>query len=466
MITLTVPPTFAGWRSAARKALQEGIPPGEILWEEAGGDAPLLDLFTLEPALPASVQSPVRVPPAFMELAKRVACHRAPTRWAILYRALWRITHGEPHLLDVFVDPDVHQLMGMDKAVRRDVHKMRAFVRFREVTHPEGVWSVAWFEPAHLIVELNASFFVDRFAGMRWSILTPDRCVHWDGESLGFSPGVDRSAAPGEDAVEDLWRTYYSHIFNPARIKIHAMQAEMPKHYWKNLPEAALIPDLLRAAPGRVAEMLSRSLIKSAPAESRETVIPEGADWETLKKSASACQACPLYKNATQTVFGEGPRSARIVLLGEQPGDQEDIQGRPFVGPAGQLLDRALTEAGIDRKECYVTNSVKHFKWEPRGKRRIHEKPNKTEVSACKPWWKAELALVRPDVLICLGATAAQTVFDRDVRVLAERGTVVETVHAAKTLITVHPSSLLRISDPEQREHAYRHFVEDLTLVL
>jgi DNA polymerase len=463
VITLTVPSTFSGWRPVARKALQRAIPPEEILWEEAGGDARLFDLLTLESASPSP--DTVRVPPAFMEVAKRVACHRAPTRWAILYRVLWRITHGEPHLLDVFVDPDVHPLVTMDKAVRRDVHKMRAFVRFREVAQG-GVWLVAWFEPEHLIVELNASFFVDRFAGMRWSILTPDRCAHWDGAQLTFSPGVDRSTAPAGDVVEELWRTYYAHIFNPARIKLRAMQAEMPRHYWKNLPEAALIPELLRDAPGRVSEMIARSVAKSAPSESREPVMPESADWETLREAASACQACPLYKNATQTVFGEGPRSARIVLLGEQPGDQEDIQGRPFVGPAGQLLDRALIEAGIERKECYVTNSVKHFKWEPRGKRRIHERPNKSEIGACKPWWKAELTLVRPSVLICLGATAAQAVFEREVRVLSERGTLVETAYAQKTLITIHPSSLLRIADPEQREREYRRFVEELAKVV
>ncbi|MES2572617.1 MAG: TIGR03915 family putative DNA repair protein, partial [Verrucomicrobiota bacterium] len=336
MITLRVPPTFEGWRLAARQALKEAIPPGGILWEEENGQNPMLDLFKAPPTGEASECSAIRVPPAFMELARRVACHRSPVRWALLYRLLWRLTHGEPHLLDLYVDPDVHQLRGMEKAVRRDLHKMHAFVRFREVPQDEGgVWSVAWFEPAQLIVELGAPFFVDRFAAMRWSILTPDRCAHWNGETLSFTPGVDRSAAPTGDAVEALWRTYYAHIFNPARIKIHAMQAEMPRHYWKNLPEAELIPDLLRDAPARVAEMIARSSAKSAPVEPHP--IPEAPGWEALREAASACQACPLYRNATQTVFGEGPRSAQIVLLGEQPGDQEDLQGRPFVGPAGRL---------------------------------------------------------------------------------------------------------------------------------
>ena len=200
------------------------------------------------------------MPRAFVEVAQRVAWHRDPRRWALLYRILFRLTHGEGHLLKVAVDPDIHGLTAMDKAVRRDVHKMRAFVRFRTVTAEDGeTWYVAWFEPAHHIVEANGPFFTDRFASMRWSILTPDRCMHWDGASLHFTAGLKRTDAPSEDAIEPLWRQYYANIFNPARVKTHAMQKEMPKRYWKNLPEAELIPDLLRRAPTRVEKMLSRS---------------------------------------------------------------------------------------------------------------------------------------------------------------------------------------------------------------
>ena len=163
----------------------------------------------------------------------------------MLYRLLWRLTHGEPQLLEISVDPDVAQAHDIEKSVRHDIHKMRAFVRFREVEHAGEKWYVAWFEPQHHIVEQNAPFFVDRFASMRWSILTPDRCAHWDGKELSFTAGVPRSEAPDEDEIEDLWRTYYANIFNPARVKVHAMQAEMPKKYWRNLPEATLIPALL-----------------------------------------------------------------------------------------------------------------------------------------------------------------------------------------------------------------------------
>ena len=207
-----------------------------------------------------------RVPRAFVEVAGRVACHRDPQRWALLYRTLFRLTHGEGYLLKVAVDPDVHLLTAMDKAVRRDVHKMRAFVRFRTVTAEDGEpWYVAWFEPEHHIVEMNAPFFRDRFASMKWSILTPDRCAHWDGAALHFTPGLTRAEAPDADAIEPLWRQYYANIFNPARVKIHAMQKEMPKRYWHNLPEAELIPGLIAQAPGRVQTMISRSQAQAPP---------------------------------------------------------------------------------------------------------------------------------------------------------------------------------------------------------
>jgi uracil-DNA glycosylase len=190
--------------------------------------------------------------------------------------------------------------------------------------------------------------------------------------------------------------------------------------------------------------------------------VPETRKWSILRAAALKCKACSLYRNATQTVFGEGALKARIVLIGEQPGDREDVEGRPFVGPAGKLLDRALEEAGISREKCYVTNAVKHFKWEPRGKRRLHAKPDRAEIAACRPWWQAELAMIHPEVLICLGSTAARAIFDREVKVTQERGAVAESAWCRKTLVTVHPSALLRVPDRSEKMAAYERFVADL----
>jgi uracil-DNA glycosylase family protein len=246
------------------------------------------------------------------------------------------------------------------------------------------------------------------------------------------------------------------------------MQAGMPKKYWGNLPEATLIPTPLRDVPQPVEPMRKKSDAKqnATGEEWRPAPVPDTASLTTLREAARGCTACPLYKNATQTVFGEGPKKAKLMLLGEQPGDQEDLSGKPFIGPAGQLLDRALEEAGIDRNAVYVTNTVKHFKWEPRGKRRLHQKPSSRDIAACRPWMEAELRVVRPSVLVCLGSTAAQSLFGSSFRVTRERGKVLESEFAPRVVTTVHPSSLLRQPDEESRRREYGLFVDDLRAAL
>ncbi len=206
------------------------------------------------------------------------------------------------------------------------------------------------------------------------------------------------------------------------------------------------------------------------PTENEESARParppDTSSLAEVRAAASKCTACHLYKRATQTVFGEGPKNAPMMLVGEQPGDYEDVAGKPFVGPAGKIMDRALEEAGIDRSQVYVTNAVKHFKWEPRGKRRIHKKPNSREIAACRPWLEAELRLVKPKLLVCLGATAAQAIFGPSFRVTRERGKVLSSKLAPRVLATVHPSSLLRQPDEESRQREYKRFVSDLRAAL
>ena len=192
---------------------------------------------------------------------------------------------------------------------------------------------------------------------------------------------------------------------------------------------------------------------------------PRSRNLDELREAASTCRACDLWKKATQTVFGEGMKTARIMMIGEQPGDREDLQGRPFVGPAGAILDKALAAAGIDREDVYVTNIVKHFKWEPRGKRRIHKKPNAVEISACRPWLDAEIEAVKPEVIVLLGATAAQALMGRSFLVTRHRGGWVQSAMEAGVTATVHPSSILRAPDDEARHTAMREFIDDLKIV-
>jgi uracil-DNA glycosylase family protein len=193
-----------------------------------------------------------------------------------------------------------------------------------------------------------------------------------------------------------------------------------------------------------------------------EDLIPPRPTLSSLKEAAAGCKACDLWKKGTQTVFGEGGRRSNVLFVGEQPGNEEDLTGKPFVGPAGRLFDNALQEAGIDRKQTYVTNVVKHFKWEPRGKRRIHKKPNATEIAACRPWLEAEIALIKPGVIVALGATAAQSLLGPQFRVTKQRGQFLESTLAPYVMATVHPSSILRAPDDETRQLEYRRFVDDL----
>jgi len=203
-------------------------------------------------------------------------------------------------------------------------------------------------------------------------------------------------------------------------------------------------------------------MAKRIPRDSEKTLFPLYASLDELREASKTCKACDLWKLGTQTVFGEGLPTAKIMLVGEQPGNQEDLEGKPFVGPAGKLLDAALEEAGIDRKKVFVTNAVKHFKWEPRGKRRIHKKPNAAEIAACRPWLAAEIAALRPKIIVCLGATAAQALFGRDFRITQHRGEFVKSTLAPHVMATVHPSSILRAPDEATREDEMKKFIVDL----
>jgi DNA polymerase len=469
VVILNAATDFDGWRAAARALVLNNVSPADTNWTTAR------DTGLFEPtALPAT--DPVEtfnVPASFVELARIALLNRDPERFGLLYRLLFRLRRNS-HLMDMSTDPDVVRVQSLAKEIRRDEHKMYAFVRFREFGKGNDFRFVAWFEPDHHIVELAAPFFERRFADMAWSILTPDRCAHWDGRKIVFTEGATKSDAPSGDPLEDIWRTYYANIFNPARLKTKAMQAEMPKKYWRNLPEASLIDPLIARA-----ERTTRTMIETPAPAPRATqqrkeepvkspsVHARPGTLTSLRAEANDCRACHLWKDATQTVFGEGPPHAPIMLVGEQPGDKEDLAGKPFVGPAGQVLNRALEEAGIDRDKVYVTNAVKHFKFVPRGKIRLHQKPNTPEIRACRPWYERELAAIKPALVVTMGATAAQSVFGKITPIGKNRGHLIDLDEAGietKALVTVHPSYLLRLPDEAAKAREYANFVKDMRL--
>ena len=466
---------FEGWRTAARLALSENQSPREILFEVEGMQQNLLDGLPTASNGQSGVianqsNTNLTVSKAFLSLAKQVVCHSNGERFLLLYRLLVR-SQQEKNLLLKSVDPDVHKTNVLAKEVRRDMHKMKAFVRFRKTGETEQGQEqfVAWFEPTHHIVRATAPFFMRRFAGMQWSILTPNSCAHWDGQSLSFSDGIPKSKAPQEDALEDYWRSYYASIFNPARLKINAMTSEMPKKYWKNLPEAELIPELINKA-----QIDEQKMMNSSPTEPiasmmahvhvpNEDTAPEREEIETMEQLNSAlsgCRACPLWQPATQAVCGKGDGHNGLMLVGEQPGDQEDIQGEPFIGRTGQLLWQTLNE--LDIKKAYVTNAVKHFKFEPRGKRRLHKNPSAKEIDHCRWWLHKEIELVAPKVIVALGASAFRGLTGKPGKITQLRGRSLSIGDEIPLIVTRHPSSILRIQDLNEKQIAFNQLKDDL----
>ncbi len=496
-VTLEGPTDSDGFRREALRLDARGMSPEAVVWRVAGEPA---DLFGA-PAASGSVagdgevdQAERAIPADLDMLYDQILLHSDPERFALAYRMLRRIRR-EPHLLQLASDPDVARAALLAKAVRRDQHKMKAFVRFRSVESPSGPVMIAWFEPEHHVTASVAPFFMRRFATMRWSILTPEASAHWDCKRLTFGPGASRADAPSEDALEEHWKTYYAAIFNPARLKPQAMKKEMPVRYWRNLPEAELIKPLMRDAPARVRAMQaaaprpSRSAMAIREAEAMQSSVglelADGQDveWSSLdglKAALDGCRRCPLYADATQGVPGEGPMQADIMFVGEQPGDQEDLAGRPFVGPAGKLFDIALERVGIDRSRAYVTNGVKHFKFEPRGKRRIHMKPNTSEIDACRWWIDREVRLVQPKLIVALGATGAFSITGKALPVQQSRSRIIagedwptdrkrpSVGHAGNRrpdlIVTVHPSFLLRLQTEEDKRREWKAFLADLRL--
>ncbi|WP_157115358.1 UdgX family uracil-DNA binding protein [Paracoccus contaminans] len=460
---------FAAWRDAARPLAAHRVPAAEVDWTFEGAAAPLL--FDSAP-LPPGTGRAVAVPRGFLELAQRVVLHRDAAGASLLYAALLALQDRRGLLADE-ADPLVRRLGALDKAVARDIHKMRAFVRFRELpaAGPRRRFA-AWFEPDHRIIEANTGFFCRRFADMDWAIHTPDLSALWQDGQLSLAPGAPRPDLP-DDAAEVLWATYFANIFNPARIKLGSMRQHMPKKYWKNMPETGQIPAMLNAAEGRVRAMQEAAatdapLRAAAITDRYRAAMPRPpAQIESLADARAACALCTrcdLCHAATQSVFGEGPEDAPLMIVGEQPGDHEDLAGRPFVGPAGQVLDRAMADAGLDRAGAWMTNAVKHFKFVPRGKRRLHQNPDAGEIAACRWWLDLERQFVRPRLTIALGASAARALTGKGNGLTARRGRVEQTP-SGPVLISWHPSLILRRSDPAAAEQALAELTEDLRLV-
>jgi uracil-DNA glycosylase len=421
------------WSAAAIALIRARCAPQQVVWEIGQRQTDLFAAHAHAIAIDAAPANPAPWPPEFDRLARRAICHRDGSRHAILYRIAWRLAR-DPNFLDRVDEPDVALLARWEREVSRAAHKMKAFVRFQRDAADHYH---AWFDPGHPLLQAVAPFFARRFASMRWTIITPDARCTWDGRALQFGPGSPRPAERRTDDCEDLWKTYYSNIFNPARLKTAAMVREMPRRYWRDLPEAPLIPDLVSQAKVRTGSMVD-------DARRVHAVQEQAAGCHSLTElnaAVAGCRACPAGCQGTQAVPGEGAMGARIMLVGEQPGDQEERAGRPFTGPAGALLEELLDAAGLRRSDLYVTNAVKHFSFRERGTQRLHKSPTRTIIEHCRWWVLRERELVSPRVVVPLGRTASTAL----------------QMHG-----TFHPAYLLREPDAERREAARQHVVAAL----
>ncbi len=513
MKTVLVEPDFDSWRHAAREALIAGYLPAELDLQDGSVPTPLSLALAAEDAPTGTPSLRPTIPRAFLDQARLAAVHRDPNRWNLLYRILYRLQDNRD-LLQVETDDDVAHLIRLEAQVRRDLHKMHAFVRFRKILEPNDPAArptvldepipiatdphahhlvletptpfgpvkselescppaeptpdadcehfIAWYQPDHRILALAAPFFAERFSIMRWTILTPDASVSWDpiAKRLTFGPGLPRESAPPEDELESLWRSYYSSIFNPARLNPSTMRSEMPVRYWKNLPEVAVLPTLITQSRSRVQTMVQKQL--SQP--TAQPFVPADHSLASLNAALPGCQGCELYCHATQVVPGRGLATAPLMLVGEQPGDQEDRRGVPFIGPAGAMLDRLLEELRIPREALYVTNAVKHFKFVQRGKLRLHQNPRMSEIMACRPWLLSEIETVKPRVILCLGASASKSLLGGTFALMRDHGKILSTPFAERVLATVHPSALLRARDEQSGAQLRRFLTDDLAL--
>jgi probable DNA metabolism protein len=433
--------SFGAWRDAARALLQAGVAPDEVQWSTSVAADPAHRGATAAPFVRAAGARPrgsaLAVPRALLATLACAACCRVEDRWSLLYRVLWRRQRGDAEATSP-TDPDGARLRNRVALVRAELERARTAIRFLERAPGAGAPRfVGWCEPAHDILAPLARHFRERLARVTWMIATPDASVLWDGAALHHAGPPLRHARAGRYS-EAPWLAYYRNAAAP----------------------------LALAGP---APACGSALAPAAPAAPEQPAAPEAAaagpgptSPDNAPATLAQCRRCSLWEHATQPVGGMGAMPSAIMLVGEQPGDREDVAGLPFVGPAGMLLDRALAEARLGRNTVYITNAVKHFKFTPRGKRRMHKTPAQREVAACRYWLDAELASVRPTVMVALGGTALKAVLDDPGATLKELvGTAIG--HRGRWVVaTYHPAYVLRLPDPAARQQAFAALVDAL----
>uniref|UniRef100_E1TAF8 Type-4 uracil-DNA glycosylase n=1 Tax=Burkholderia sp. (strain CCGE1003) TaxID=640512 RepID=E1TAF8_BURSG len=452
---------FDAWRAASLAALAQGLAPEAIEWRvsEGPGSKSPVEQAAFDYGEHVGVAHPVAAAPAvhvskeLAALLRDAALYREPHRWAFLYKVLWRWQQGDRAAASP-ADEDGARLYRMAKCVRRAKHDMIAYVRFQKNADASVPEYIAWYEPEHDVLAWGAEHFAQRMGRSTWLIATPHGAAFWDGAELRIDD--DRALrnphrCETNDEAQALWLAYYRSTFNPARLNEAALTQHMPVRFWKALPEGRLIPGMISEARSGARRLAQASGVAAFNGKAISVEAEVAQPLREQPSSLDACRRCDLWRHATQAVGGVGPRDARIMVIGEQPGDHEDLSGQPFVGPAGQLLNSAITQAGLRREQLYLTNAVKHFKWEPRGKRRLHKTAAQREMQACSHWLTQELETVRPSVVVTLGTTALNAL-------LGEKSSLQDYLHGPFELeggwgiATYHPSFALRQQSDAARD--------------
>ncbi|WP_250510237.1 UdgX family uracil-DNA binding protein [Caballeronia sp. GACF4] len=477
MKSVVFDPSFAAWRSAARTLLMEGARPEDVVWLESDSSATVFGSIDGPPPGPENpgAPKPVKIAREFLAMLATAACYRTPARWMFLYKVLWRWTQGDRAVVSPD-DPDGQRLQHMIEAVEAEENEMRRVLRFRHRDSSLGPPEfISWCEPVHDLLEHAAMHFATRMGSATWMIATPHGAAFWDGALLR----VDRTSDPEEkpmdfgdtamsgeavsgDAIEALWLAYYESTFTSAVENAAEVASHMPVRYWKSPENQRADPTLIsRADPYSRRDRHPRNV--PADMEVALNTDLEPLQGTSLKEppSLDACKRCSLWRNATQAVPGIGPANARVMLVGEQPGDNEDREGKPFVGPAGKLLDEAIGEAQLARETLYLTNAVKHFKFDPHGDERQHVAPGQREREACRFWLEEELTRIAPKVVVALGATALKALTGHRTALSEYLGKTIE--HKGRIVVpTYHPSYLLRLTDEKIRGEVFGTIVEAL----
>lgn len=451
--------TFEAWLHAASTLIAAEAAPHLVDWGDTGqSDGLFADTSAFHAAPPVALD----IPPALQDRLEEITCYIGEERWSLPYRVLWRCLHNDWSAL-MPGDTDGSRFARRERAVRCTAHAMKGFLRFQEAPqHTHSPRFVAWYEPAHNVLKSVARHFAERMGQTSWLIATPLGSANWDGRQLSFGPPLSKPALEA-DLIEALWLDYYRSTFTPERLNVPLMHAHLPRQYHANLPETRVMPALITEAKLGVLHAEPASPALKSESKHCQSARPSRFD---LGHELEQCRRCKLWEQATYPVGGSGPSHARIMLVGEQPDDHDDLIGEPFSGELGHFLESLLQTAGLDREQVYLTHAVKHFNFESVQLQRRYRAPTDAHIQACRGWLEQEIIRLAPVAMVALGRSAAKALLEDEPPVPTGDSPLLVTRGNRRIFLTWHPGYALKAADPKARLAAQSHIVASLQSAL